>query len=135
MPTVIVRNPLRALQVENQRLNSENLALRRENEALRQERAASREARRGGTAIQPAVLSVSVPTEVTRVPTPAPSAAAQRGPSATRARGVEGREPEPRRIIDVLAEDTTAPSIVPTRRERPDVVDDATIRFQLLEFR
>jgi len=134
MPTIIVTNPLRALQLENQRLRRENETLRRQlavnggNRELGQETA---------SAVQSAQALAPLPVQPTRVDRTA------RPPTATPLPAAAA----PRPMVYVMAAESAAPSAPrPGRVEAPAVsvarrmtpseteaLDDAATRFQLLE--
>jgi cell division septum initiation protein DivIVA len=134
MPTIIVTNPLRALQLENQRL-------RRENETLRQQLAANGGSRELGretpNAVQSAQSLEPLPVQPTRVDRTA------RPPTATRLPVASA----PRPMVYVMAAESAAPTAPrPSRVEAPvvsvarrmthseiEALDDAAMRFQLLE--
>ncbi len=133
MPIVIVTNPMRALQVENQRLHRENLALRREVEALRQQLADGGEnrehrARNAPTQPAPAIGSVQAPAPMSLVrsaPLEAPTTRPAFRPLAS--------GPAPRQVIHLVATDATGASAPRATRPEPDALDDAATRFMLLE--
>jgi hypothetical protein len=155
MPTVIVTNPLRALQVDNQRLHRENLALKREVEALRQElaeRGENGEVCSGNTATQ---LAASPPAVVPAGPPPQMFASGSMPPFAAavplaappqRATPRQAAGLASRQIIHLTAADGQVRSSPrPNRADRPvanaprsiqagsEALDDAAERFRLLE--
>lgn len=130
MPTIIVTNPLRALQLENQRLRRELDLLRQQHVGGgSQELAATSAPALPATALAaPRQLVQSTPVQglATRVPAQPPAAGAA-----------------PRPMVHMVAADapvTTSPR--PSRtdapppsasRTEPEVLDDAAARFRLLE--
>lgn len=136
MPTaVIITNPLRALQLENQRLHREQLVLRREIEALRSELAARTELRSEITPTQTvAIVTAAAPPPLTQAHAPR----AVSPPLAPRS--------TPGPVIHLVATDRPAQGAARTIRAAPlvqsappashgetETLDDATVRFMLLE--
>ncbi len=146
MPTIIVTNPQRALQVENQQLHRENIALKGQLENLRRELAAVRQGRQvPASAAKPVSVPASVAATEMAAP-PSPMLVAQRTPSeAPPVRAAPQRlapAATPRQVIHLTATAPSAATAVPLmstaaspRPTRPDVesLDDAAMRFRLLE--
>jgi len=149
MPTVIVTNPLRALQVENQRLHRQNLILRRELEALYQQLAVGVENRdrSGDTSAAPASAAPAsaapaiVPAETTmlaRIPAQAsaPIPLARRAQPEAPARAATRQlasGPVPMQVIRLVATAAPVPSAPRPSHAEPEALDDAALRFRLLE--
>lgn len=144
MPTVIVTNPLRALQVENQRLHRQNLILRRELEALYQQLAVGVENRdrSGDTSAAPVSAAPAiVPAETTMLaripaqasaPIPLARRAQPEAPARTATRQLASG-PVPRQVIHLVATAAPVPSAPRTSHAEPEALDDAALRFRLLE--
>ncbi len=129
MPTIFITNPLRALQVENQRL-------RREIELLRQQHTGESQER--GTTSAPATAPAAPPSPLWPAPLEGPVTRAVARPLAA--------GPAPRPMAHLVATDapvtssarlsrTDAPAATAPRvsRTEPEALDDAAARFRLLE--
>jgi len=136
MPTIIVTNPLRALQLENQQL-------RRELALLRQRLADVGGNRELATSGEPARAATATP--VRSAPAVAPPIRPAPSTARTTVRPVAAG-PAPRPMIQLVATDAPvptaprpsrmeAPAVAVSRpsRAEPEALDDAAARFQLLE--